>query len=67
MVFLYRLVSHGKIHFQTLVEIQVLIDDSEERFTEDQVNLLLDIVQTELLGQEPSSRGDTNEGLEQDV
>jgi len=34
----------------TLVEIQVLIDDSEERFSEDQFNLLLDIVQSELLG-----------------
>ena len=29
----------------------MLVDDSEERFSEDQVNLMLDIVQTELLGQ----------------
>jgi len=40
----------------TLVEIQVLIDDSEERFTEDQVNLMLEIVQTELLGLTPQQQ-----------
>ena len=39
--------------FQTLVEIQVLIDDSEERFSEDQINSLLDLVQTQLTEQTP--------------
>ena len=41
---------HIIISLQTPVEIQILIEDGEERFTEDQINQLLDLVQTELLG-----------------
>ena len=33
----------------------MLIEDGEERFSEDQINQLLDIIQTELLGLNPSS------------
>ena len=44
--------------FQTPVEIQVLLEDGEERFTEDQINQLLDLVQTELMG--VSSQQSTN-------
>ena len=44
--------------------MQILIEDGEERFSEQQLNQLLDLVQTELLGKsltETTENGDAHQ------
>ena len=48
--------------FQTAVEIQLLIEDSEERLSDQQVEQLLEIIRSELLQEEPEDDDQQEEG-----
>ena len=49
------------IWFQTAVEIQLLIEDSEERLSDEQVDQLIEIVRSELLQEEPEDEQEEEE------
>jgi len=49
------------IWFQTAVEIQLLIEDSEERLSDEQVDQLIEIVRSELLQEEPEEEQEEEE------
>ncbi len=46
------------------MEIQLLIEDSEERLSDEQVEQLLQIVRSELLQEEPESEAEEEDGTE---
>ena len=54
------------IIFQSAVEIQLLVEDSEERLSDEQVEQLLEIIRSDLLQEEPEPEAEPEEEEEEE-